>query len=65
MGRWRREDKENKMRIEKGKWRWRRVSGEIRMWDRNEEEKMEMKKIGREIRMWDRDGEGKMKMKKS
>ena len=31
---WRRMDGENKIRIEKGRWRWRRVSGEIRMGDR-------------------------------
>ena len=39
---WRRMDGENKIRIENG--RWRRVSREIRMEDKNREGKMEMKK---------------------
>ena len=37
-------DGENKIRIEKGRWRWRRVSGEIRMGDR----------VSGKIRMGDR-----------
>ena len=40
--RWKRMDGENKIRIENG--RWRRVSREIRMEDKNREGKMEMKK---------------------
>ena len=30
--------------MEKRRWIWRRVSGEIRMWDRDGEGKMKMKK---------------------
>ena len=41
---WRRMDGENKIRIEKGRWRWRIVSREIRMEDKNREGKMEIKK---------------------
>ena len=33
-----------KINMENGRLRWRRVSGEIRMWDRDGEEKMKMKK---------------------
>ena len=33
-----------KIIIEKGRWRWRRVSGEIRMGDKYGEGKMKMKK---------------------
>ena len=45
----------------KGRWRWRRVSGEIRMWDRNGEGKMKWRKVSGEIRMGDRVS-GKIRM---
>ena len=47
--------------MEKGRWRWRRVSGEIRMWDRDREEKLKWRRVSGEIRMGDRVS-GKIRM---
>ena len=63
---WRRIDGENKIRIEKGRWRWKKESVEKLEWKiRIEKGRWRLRRVSGEIRMGDKYGEWKMKMKKS